>query len=112
MVAGVVPGSAAPPAGAGDTGPGPDAVQRAAERTLLRDTIVGVVVGMVLGAGVWALLVLIALAGTDWDLGPALGMGAGVGMFAGAFYGGWAGTVVGCRELEEAEARTAGRAHD
>jgi len=79
--------------------------QREAERVLLRDALVGIAVGMLVGAGIWALLVLVALAGTGWDLGPAMWMGAGVGMFAGAFYGGWAGTVVGCRKLEEAEAR-------
>jgi hypothetical protein len=88
-----------------------DEVQREAERSLLRDALVGIVVGILVGAGVWSLLVLVALAGTDWDLGPAMWMGAGVGVFAGSFYGGWAGTVVGCRKLEEAEARSAHRAH-
>lgn len=91
--------------------PAVDEMQLEAERSLLRDAIVGIVVGMFVGAGVWALLVLVALAGTDWDLGPAMWMGAGVGVFAGSFYGGWAGTVVGCRKLEEAEARSAHHAH-
>lgn len=88
-----------------------EGLQLEAERSLLRDALVGIVVGMLVGAGVWALLVLVALAGTDWDLGPAMWMGAGVGVFAGSFYGGWVGTVVGCRKLEEAEARSAGHAH-
>jgi hypothetical protein len=36
-------------------------------------------------------------------LGPVVWMGAGVGVFAGAFYGGWAGTMMGTAELEAAE---------
>jgi hypothetical protein len=99
----VVPPSAivdeAPPAG-------PEAIEFAAEVTLVRDALIGIGVGMVVCAGIWALLVLIAMASTDAAIGPAVWMGAGVGLFAGAFYGGWVGTMVGARKLEVAEHAT------
>jgi hypothetical protein len=71
----------------------------------MRDAIIGVCVGMVVGAAIWAFLVFLALVGTDWDLGPTMVMGALVGVFAGAFYGGWAGVVAGSGRLEHAESR-------
>lgn len=78
-------------------------VQVDAERSLLRSIVVGAIVGMVVCAGIWALIVLVALAGSDWSLGPPVAMGAAVGVFAGAFYGGWVGTMIGNRAVEQAE---------
>lgn len=80
-----------------------DERQTRAEHTFWRRAVVGAAIGMVAGAGGWALLVFLALAGTGWDLGPALLMGAAVGVFAGAFLGGWAGVMAGCGVLEAAE---------
>jgi hypothetical protein len=78
-------------------------IQVDAERSFWRDTFIGIALGSAICAGLWALFMLIALAGTDARLGPAMWMGAAVGVFAGAFYGGWAGTMVGVRKLEHAE---------
>ena len=83
-----------------------DEVCSRAERTLAHRAIVGACIGAVVGAGVWMVLVLIALAGSGVALGPMLAVGAGCGIFAGLFLGGWAGTVAGCGVLEEAEHRT------
>ncbi len=80
-----------------------DERQIRAEHTFWRRATIGAAIGMVAGAGGWALLVFLALAGSDWDLGPALLMGAAVGVFAGAFLGGWAGVMTGCGVLEAAE---------
>jgi hypothetical protein len=80
--------------------------QLGVERTLARDAMVGALIGAVIGAGVWALIVLIALAGSDVRLGPWLLMGAGCGVFAGLFLGGWAGTMVGVGRLEAHEHAT------
>jgi hypothetical protein len=81
-------------------------IQVDAERSLWRDAFVGIALGSAICAGLWALFMLIALAGTGARLGPAMWMGAGVGIFAGAFYGGWVGTMVGVRKLEHAEHET------
>jgi hypothetical protein len=91
-----------------ERGPAPsarEAEQLDAERHLMRDAIIGVCVGMVVGAAIWAFLVFLALVGTDWEPGPMIVMGALVGVFAGAFYGGWAGVVAGSNRLEHAESQ-------
>ena len=77
--------------------------QETAERVVLRDAIVGALIGMLVGAGIWTLIVVIAVAGSGWDMAPIVGVGVAVGIFAGAFYGGWAGTVIGNHHVEEAE---------
>jgi hypothetical protein len=80
-----------------------EAMQRVAERSFARDVVKGALVGIVICAGLWTLLVLVALAGTGAELGAALWMGAAVGVFAGIFFGGWIGTLVGARHLDDLE---------
>ncbi|HEX6312779.1 MAG TPA: hypothetical protein VF152_14280 [Acidimicrobiia bacterium] len=89
----------------------PDAIQHAAEHTMLRGVVIGTTVGMVLGALVWAALVAVALAGGGYALAGPVWMGAAVGVFAGAFLGGWAGIVATTATLERAEHHTRARVH-
>jgi hypothetical protein len=86
--------------------PESEAVQRDAEQSFWRATIIGMAIGAVVCAGIWALLALVAVAGRGWPLGPALWMAAAVGVCAGIFYGGVAGTMIGARKLEAAEHAT------
>jgi hypothetical protein len=88
-----------------------DALQERAERSFWRDALVGAVVGMVVCAGIWMLLVGIALVGAGWSLAGPLLMAAGVGLFGGAFLGGWAGVMVGAARLEETERELLARRH-
>lgn len=78
--------------------------QLRAERKLMRAILVGTLIGAVLGAGVWALIVTVALANDSYwrDIPPVM-MGGAVGLLAGGFYGAWAGTIIGFKDLEEAE---------
>jgi hypothetical protein len=87
------------------TGPGDltDASTERAERTFWHRTLVGGLIGMVLGALLWAGLVAVALVGSDVELGPVVWMGAGVGVFGGVFLGGWAGCMAGLKQLEDTE---------
>jgi hypothetical protein len=80
-----------------------DELQERAERTFWRDAVVGAAVGMVVCAGLWMVIVAVALVGAGWELGPPLAMAAGVGVFAGAFLGGWVGVMAGVGRLEAAE---------
>jgi fatty acid desaturase len=80
-----------------------DDAQARVERHVFRSTVIGMVVGAVVCAGIWALLVAIALVGHGWALGPMLAVGAGCGVFAGMFLGGWAGALVGASQLEHHE---------
>ncbi len=77
------------------------------ERSMARAVLVGMAVGIPLGALVWVGLVALALAGTNWPVGPALGMAAGVGAFAGMFFGGWAGVVAWAHTLDDLDQRAA-----
>jgi hypothetical protein len=86
-------------------------IQVQAERTFWRDALVGAVIGMVVCAGIWMLIVGIALVGAGWSLGGPLLMAAGVGLFGGAFLGGWAGVMVGTTRLEAAERELLTRRH-
>jgi hypothetical protein len=52
---------------------------------------------------VWIAIVVIALAGTDWDLMPVIAIAAVVGVLAGLFLGGAIGMTVAAEKLEEAE---------
>lgn len=89
-------GPAAPPAVV-------DERQVRAERVFWHRAIVGSVVGMFVGAGLWVLLVSLALVGAGWPLRGPLLMAVAVGVFAGSFLGGWAGVMAGCGVLERAE---------
>jgi hypothetical protein len=80
-----------------------DDLQEQAERTFWRDAAVGAGIGVVVCAGLWMVIVAVALIGAGWELGPPLAMAAAVGVFAGAFLGGWAGVMVGTARLESAE---------
>jgi hypothetical protein len=80
-----------------------DAMQEEAERTFWHDAVVGAVEGMVVCAGLWMIIVAVALIGAGWALGPPLAMAAAVGVFAGAFLGGWVGVMAGVARLEETE---------
>jgi hypothetical protein len=84
-----------------------EAAQLAAERSVARAALIGAAIGMVICAGLWTVLVWVALAGSDTELGGALWMGAAVGVFAGIFFGGWVGTMVGAGHLDEVEQRSA-----
>jgi hypothetical protein len=81
----------------------PLARQVRAEHAFWRDALVGAALGMVICAGLWMVIVGVALIGAGWSLGPPLAMAAGVGLFAGAFLGGWVGVMVGTARLEAAE---------
>jgi hypothetical protein len=81
----------------------PLARQERAERVFWRDALMGAALGMVICAGLWMLIVAVALIGAGWSLGSPLAMAAGVGVFAGAFLGGWCGVMVGAARLESVE---------
>lgn len=85
---------------------GTEAMQQSAERVFIRSVLFGALLGAIVGAGVWALIVFLALQASDWDLGAPMLMSIPVGMFTGAFYGGWAGSIIGNRTLEHAEHET------
>lgn len=89
------------------------AAAREAERTFARRAVIGVLVGMPVGALIWTGIVWLALAlgAGGWDVWPALGMGAAVGVFAGSFLGGWAGVMWGAGQLDEAEHHIVRHAH-
>jgi hypothetical protein len=80
-----------------------DTEQRRVESQVARAALLGAVVGAFAGAGAWMVIVVLALAGKGWALGPMLAVGAACGVFAGIFLGGWAGTVVGALRLERYE---------
>jgi hypothetical protein len=74
-----------------------------AENRFLRSILVGMGVGMVVCAGVWVLLVMLAMILSDSALGPMMGVGAACGVFAGIFLGGAAGAAAGVGALERVE---------
>lgn len=108
-----VPAPAPAPAASGAVAPDDRAIaqQMRAERRFWHTTLVGALIGMVVCAGLWMLIVAIALVGAGWSLGPPLLMAAGIGVFAGAFLGGWAGAMAGTAGLERAEREPAGPRH-
>ncbi len=88
---------------AANSGGRADLRQERAERTFWHRALVGGVIGMALGALLYAGIVAIALIGSGNALGPVIWMGAGVGVFGGAFLGGWAGVMSGLGQLEDTE---------
>ncbi len=80
-----------------------DAAQMRVEHTMLRDALVGALLGAILCAAIWTGLVWLALRSSSTARGPMLGMGAGLGVLAGVFLGGWAGTLAGSSKLEHFE---------
>jgi len=73
-----------------------------AERTFVRAALIGALIGAIVCAGLWIGIVAIATANNGVRTWPLLLMGAGCGAFAGLFLGGWAGSMVGSKALEEA----------
>ena len=80
-----------------------DEGQLRTEQSVFRSAIIGSLVGAVVCAGIWLVLMAIALAGDRANFGPMLLVGAGCGVFAGIFLGGWAGTLIGASKLEHHE---------
>lgn len=80
-----------------------DGRQTQAERTFWHEAAIGGAIGAVAGALFYAAVVAIALAGSAFDMGPAVWIGAAVGVFGGVFLGSWAGVMAGLKGLEETE---------
>jgi hypothetical protein len=76
------------------------------ERAVFRDAVVGGLLGALVLAPTWALLVILAIRNSGTALTAPAFMGAGVGVIAGVFMGGWAGTLVGSSKLEHFEHET------
>ena len=99
--------STCPPSASRNTSPvNGDAIQLAAERTLFHRTVVGAAIGAVVCAGLWIVIVLLAVADKGYALGPVVLVGAGCGIFAGIFLSGCAGALAGATALEHAEHAT------
>ena len=79
-----------------------DEEQASVERTIVRSAIIGGAIGAVVCAGIWILIVVLAVSGTD-GVGGMLLVGAACGVFAGLFLGGSAGTLIGASHLEHHE---------
>jgi hypothetical protein len=77
--------------------------QHAVERSFFRAILIGIVVAIPICIGIWMGVIALGIAGSDQDLGEALGMAAVVGVFAAVFFGGWAGTVAKAHALDELE---------
>jgi hypothetical protein len=77
--------------------------QLQAESVFWRAVIVGILLGMLVCAGIWAGLVAIATVNNGTNMAANLGMAAGCGAFAGVFLGGCAGAMLGSRALAHAE---------
>jgi hypothetical protein len=78
---------------------------RVAERNLARRMLIGIALAIPVGAGLYVVLVALALRGSGTPLTAALLMGAGIGTFAALFWGFWFGIAASVREIEEIEAR-------
>jgi hypothetical protein len=76
------------------------------ERNLARRMIIGIAIAVPICAGLFAMLVALALRGSGTPIAAPVLMGAGIGTFAGCFWGFWFGIAASIREMEEAEARS------
>jgi hypothetical protein len=90
--------------------PGDSALQEelAAEASLWRTMIWGMVIATPICIVIWMLIVVLAVGPkgpSDWF--AWLGIGAIVGVLAGAFFGGWAGFTMKAHLLDEVDARGA-----
>jgi hypothetical protein len=79
------------------------AQQVTAEATFWKSVFVGAAIGMVVCAGLWVVLVLLALSLTEAEPEGMLWIGLIAGLFAGTFLGGAMGAGAGVRHLEHAE---------
>jgi len=73
------------------------------ERVIVRDTIIGAIIGAIVCAPIYVGMVFLALRNSGTALAPNLGMAVGLGMYAGLFLGGCAGTLAGAKTLEHHE---------
>jgi hypothetical protein len=78
---------------------------RVAERHLVRRILIGTALAIPVGAGLYVVLVALALRGTGAPPMAALLMGAGIGIYAALFWGFWFGIAASVREIEAIEAR-------
>ena len=74
-----------------------------AEHSMAHAALVGVLLGIPIGAVVWIGIVALSLAtvGGSYDAGAWFGMAALVGAFAGSFIGGWAGVAATAGHMDE-----------
>lgn len=77
--------------------------QVTAEASFWKSVFVGALIGMVVCAGIWSIIVLLAMSLTDVDVDGMAWIGLVTGLFAGTFLGGAMGAGAGVRHLEEAE---------
>ena len=86
-----------------------DALQEtlAAEKSLWRSLIWGILIAIPICCVIWIGLVALAVGGKDPDWGAWIGMGILVGAFAGAFFGGWAAFTAKAHLLDEVDDRAA-----
>ena|SRR5690349_15700441 len=77
--------------------------QVTAEASFWKSVFVGALIGMVVCAGIWVVIVLLAMSLTDADPEGFIWIGIITGLFAGTFLGGAMGAGAGVRHLEEAE---------
>jgi hypothetical protein len=79
--------------------------EMAAEQSLFRAVIWGIVIAIPVCMVIWIGMVALAVGGKDPDWWAWIGMGALVGVLAGAFFGGWAGFTMKAHLLDELDER-------
>ncbi|GMU77722.1 MAG: hypothetical protein AMXMBFR46_05200 [Acidimicrobiia bacterium] len=84
------------------------AEELAAERSVWRSVVIGILVAVPVCMLIWVAMVAIAVGPEDPEHWLAwLGMGALVGSFAGAFFGGWAAFTMKAHLLDDIDRRGA-----
>lgn len=81
----------------------PHAHQVTAEASFWKSVFVGAAIGMVVCAGIWVVIALLAVGLSEADPDGFLWIGVITGLFAGTFLGGAMGAAAGVRHLEHAE---------